>query len=80
MYRFTGSVDADISIRYGEYSDRVALWQKYLAWAGFDCGSADGKFGDKTLTATKSFQTKYSLDADGIAGSKTLAMAKTIKK
>ena len=80
VYRFTGSVDADISIRYGEYSDRVALWQKYLAWAGFDCGSADGKFGDKTLTATKSFQTKYSLDADGIIGSKTLAMAKTIKK
>ena len=80
VYRFTGSVDADISIRYGEYSDRVALWQKYLAWAGFDCGSADGKFGDKTLIATRSFQTKYSLDADGIIGSKTLAMAKTIKK
>lgn len=80
VYRFTGSVDADISIRYGEYSDRVALWQKYLAWAGFDCGSADGKFGGKTLIATKSFQTKYSLDADGIVGSKTLAMAKTIKK
>ena len=80
VYRFTGSVDADIPIRYGEYSDRVALWQTYLAWAGFDCGDVDGKFEDKTLTATKSFQTKYGLDADGIVGSETLAMAKTIKK
>lgn len=80
VYRFVGNVNADISIRYGEYSDRVALWQKYLAWAGFDCGGADGKFGDKTLNATKSFQKKYGLDADGIIGSKTLAKAKTIKK
>lgn len=80
VYRFVGNVNADISIKYGECSDRVALWQKYLAWVGFDCGSADGKFGDKTLNATKSFQKKYGLDADGIIGSKTLVMAKTIKK
>lgn len=80
VYRFVGNVDADISIKYGEYSDRVVLWQKYLAWVGFDCGGADGKFGDKTLNATKSFQKKYGLDADGIIGSKTLAMAKTIEK
>lgn len=42
---------------------------------GYNCGAADGKFGDKTLKATKNFQTKYQLEADGIVGAKSLAMA-----
>ena len=75
VYRFTGKVDANLSIIYGEYSERVLLWQKFLNWMGYDCGTADGKFGDKTLKATKNFQTKYQLEADGIVGAKSLAMA-----
>ena len=79
VYRFTGSVDADISIRYGEYSSRVSNWQEFLKWAGFDVGEVDGKFGDKTLKATKDFQTRFGLTADGIIGPKTLEKANTFK-
>lgn len=78
VYRFTGSVDADIPIRHGEYSDRVVLWQKFLNWAGYNCGTADGQFGDKTLEATKAFQSKNGLTVDGEVGSKSLAKAKTV--
>lgn len=80
VYRFTGSVDADIPIRHGEYSDRVKLWQAFLNWAGFNCGSVDGKFGDNTLAQTKKFQKKAGLTADGIIGPKTLEMATNTKK
>ena len=80
VYRFTGSVDADIPIRHGEYSDRVVLWQKFLNWAGCDCGQADGQYGDMTLEATKLFQKNNGLVVDGEIGSKTIAKAKEIKK
>ena len=80
VYRFTGSVDADISIRFGEYSDRVKLWQEFLNWVGYNCGSADGKFGDNTLTQTKEFQKASGLIVDGIIGPKTLEKAKSTEK
>ena len=80
MYRFTGMVDADIAIRYGEYSDRVVLIQKFLSLAGFDCGMTDGKFGDKTRDAVKAFQSKYGLTPDGIAGKNTLAQMEALTK
>lgn len=77
VYRFTGTVDEDISIRYGEYSGRVGLLQAFLNWAGFSCGAVDKKFGDKTLAALKSFQAKAGQTVDGIAGKNTLgAMSK----
>ena len=75
VYRFTGSVDMDISIRYGECGARVGLWQAYLNSAGFSCGPSDCKFGDNTLKATKAFQSAKGLTADGIVGKKTLAAA-----
>lgn len=80
VYRFTGKVDADIAIRYGEYSDRVVLIQKFLSLAGFDCGMTDGKFGDKTRDAVKAFQSKYGLTPDGIAGKNTLAQMEALTK
>ena len=80
VYRFTGSVDADIPIRHGEYSDRVVLWQKFLNWAGCDCGQVDGQYGDKTLEATRLFQKNNGLVVDGEIGTKTIAKAKEIKK
>lgn len=80
VYRFTGGVDADIPISHGEYSDRVLLLQKFLNWAGYDCGTADGQFGDKTLEAIKTFQLNNGLTSDGEVGSKTIAKAKAIKK
>ena len=79
VYRFIGSIDADISIRYGEYTNRVVLWQKFLNYNGYNCGEADGKFGTKTLAATKEFQLKNKLTVDGIIGKNTLAKAEEIK-
>ena len=38
---------------------------------GFDCGKADGIFGDKTLKAVKDFQQYSGLVIDGIVGPKT---------
>ena len=57
VYRYNGKVDADIVMRYGECSDRVMQWQKFLDWY-FDgeftkqCGAPDRFFGDNTLKWT----------------------------
>lgn len=64
----------------GDTGSEVTKLQKFLKWAGFDCGSADGDFGEKTLGAVKSFQYKVGLTADGEFGSKTLAKAKEYTK
>lgn len=49
----------------------VKVIQKYLNNIGFDCGSIDGIYGNKTHNAVISFQKKNKLEADGIIGSKT---------
>ena len=67
-------------LKKGDKGKEVTKWQKFLNWAGYNCGKADGKFGDKTEGATKSFQYKNGLTADGFVGAKTIAKAKEIKK
>lgn len=67
-------------ISKGDRGTEVIKWQKFLNWAGFSCGNADGVFGDKGVAATKAFQTKVGLKADGIVGSGTLSKAKAFKK
>lgn len=81
IFRFVGTVDTTTVIRYGEVSYRVALWQKFLIWYGLlPAGSDDGIFGDKTRDATKAFQNKQSIAADGIVGTDTLAHADAVRK
>lgn len=60
----------------GDIGSEVTKLQKFLNWAGFDCGTVDGDFGDKTVNAVKAFQTKVGLTVDGEFGSKSLAKAK----
>lgn len=83
VHRFNSSVDADILMRHGEVSKRVAEWQAYLDWY-FDgkVGSADGYFGDNTLKWTKEFQEREigKGQGDGICGNKTFEAAKKVKK
>lgn len=55
----------------GMSGDDVITLQGALTARGFDCGRADGTFGEKTEAALKKFQTRYSLGADGIAGNGT---------
>lgn len=82
IYRYTGSVDADVVMRHGEISKRVLLWQDYLNWwsdGAFykECGKGDGIYGDKTYEWTVKFQEKVigKGTGDGTVGPITLKAA-----
>jgi len=59
------------TIRRGSKGDDVRRWQAFLLMDGYRIGLADGNFGQKTETATKQFQSKKGLKADGIVGTNT---------
>lgn len=56
------------------YSAGVKTMQEKLNTAGHNCGTPDGKFGNGTDTAVKSFQRSKSLTVDGKAGKATLTV------
>lgn len=58
----------------------VKKLQSFLNWAGFSCGTPDGDFGMKTLSAVKAFQKSVGITQDGIFGTASLAKAKVVKK
>lgn len=66
---FGGNYD---TLRYGMSGMRVKALQAALNQLGYNCGSADGKFGAGTQRAVTAFQRANGLTADGLAGSKTL--------
>lgn len=49
----------------------VKYLQKYLNAIGYDCGSPDGIFGNKSHNAVVNFQSNNKLVADGIVGKNT---------
>lgn len=53
----------------------VKRWQSFLLVIGYTNLEADGKFGLDTETATKQFQIKAGLTADGIVGAGTIRAA-----
>jgi peptidoglycan hydrolase-like protein with peptidoglycan-binding domain len=53
----------------------VKQFQFFLIGQGFYKSKADGDYGKLTIQAVKDFQSKYGLQADGIAGRKTLNKA-----
>ena len=55
----------------GDSGDEVLTLQKALNQLGFDVGTPDGKFGQKTQDAVKAFQTDHGLEPDGIVGQGT---------
>jgi peptidoglycan hydrolase-like protein with peptidoglycan-binding domain len=60
-------------LKYASKGDAVKKLQGQLIELGYIAlGGDDGAFGDGTLTALKSFQKENGLEADGIAGKKTL--------
>ena len=71
---------ATSTLRKGSTGGDVTWHQKTMNFLGFDCGAADGIYGNKTVSATKAFQKTYGLTEDGIAGSKTLAKEKSLVK
>ena len=62
-------------LKLGSNGDAVKKYQQDIIKAGEKLPrfGADGDFGKETEDATKAFQARHGLTADGIAGSKTLA-------
>lgn len=64
-----------MTLKLGDHSTNVALWQGFLVKRGFGL-TPDAHFGPKTENATKLFQHDAELDADGVVGPKTIAAAR----
>ena len=62
------------TLHNGMKGDDVARMQQALIDQGYLSGTADGIFGVKTENAVRKFQKKHNLKADGLAGTKTLAL------
>ena len=58
-------------VRMGDSGDAVMTLQTELNAQGYNCGEADGVFGQNTLNAVKAFQTAKGLTADGVVGAQT---------
>jgi peptidoglycan hydrolase-like protein with peptidoglycan-binding domain len=65
----------DLSL--GVSGDDVKAWQTFLVTRNFDL-PVNGKFGPATERATKVFQKKWKLYADGIVGKQTMQKAKSL--
>jgi hypothetical protein len=61
-------------LKEGLKGNEVTELQKSLNIAGYNCGTADGKFGPMTKAAVIQFQTANGLKSDGIVGSLTRAL------
>jgi peptidoglycan hydrolase-like protein with peptidoglycan-binding domain len=59
------------TLKEGSKGPEVKSLQNKLEKLGFDVGTPDGVFGQKTESAVKRFQSKHHLEADGIVGPKT---------
>ena len=60
-------------LKLGAKGDEVTRLQTTLQSLGYYVGEVDGQYGQGTATAVKLFQAQLGLDADGLAGSATLA-------
>ena len=58
-------------VAFGDSNDAVKTLQTKLNALGYNCGEADGIFGQNTLNAVMAFQTAKGLIADGIVGKLT---------
>lgn len=60
-----------VLLKRGSVGPAVKALQELLNKCGYNCGNADGIFGEKTENAVKRFQADHSLSIDGIAGEAT---------
>ncbi len=63
------------ALKEGLEGPDVKKWQFFLVGQGFTEVIADGKFGTKTVEATRKFQLKNGMNPDGVAGTFTLSKA-----
>lgn len=79
--KYEGTVDdpyTEPKLKLGKYGEDVARAQMYLKAGGYLLGKADGIFGAQTKKAVIAFQKDYNLKADGIIGTETWTLLKTI--
>lgn len=62
-------------LKKGDRNEYVRSWQTYLNANGYQCGKADGIFGDKTEKAVMKWQQDHGIEA-GYVGSRTWATIK----
>jgi peptidoglycan hydrolase-like protein with peptidoglycan-binding domain len=60
-----------ITVRQGDEGTAAKAVQKRLKELGYLSGSADGKFGNASVTALIAFQRRHGLTQDGVAGTAT---------
>lgn len=64
-------------LKYGERSDEVESFQKYLKNLGYLTTTPDGVYGKDTVAAVRRFQELNGLIADGFLGPKTVSLLKS---
>ena len=62
------------TLKYGDSGSRVTELQTALVKLGYNTNGVDGRFGAGTQRAVISFQKDNGLEADGLAGTKTLEL------
>ncbi|HEY9694497.1 MAG TPA: peptidoglycan-binding protein [Oculatellaceae cyanobacterium] len=62
-------------IKKGSQGTAVIAWQRFLKENEFPIGTVDGDFGNATYAATRSYQQKNQLSADGVVGNNTYVKA-----
>jgi zinc D-Ala-D-Ala carboxypeptidase len=63
-----------VTLSSGSTGEQVKALQTRLQQLGFYSGALDGDYGKGTRAAVRLFQEQHDLDADGIAGQKTLEL------
>jgi len=67
-----------VGVGFGSEAD-VLRWQKFLCWAGYKT-ALDGEFGPDCKRQTIAFQKAHGLEKDGMAGIKTVGIAKDVTR
>ncbi|WP_026734117.1 peptidoglycan-binding domain-containing protein [Fischerella sp. PCC 9605] len=62
-------------IKLGSNGIYVSAWQSFLKEAEYPIGAVDGDFGKATDQATRSYQQRNGLQADGVVGNNTYSKA-----
>lgn len=70
----TTTLDIQVPVKKGMKNSSVKVLQNCLAKLGYKIGTADGIFGNKTLSAVISFQKSKHLVPNGIVDAKTLSV------
>ena len=81
VYRYNSKVDANMSIFYGELSDRVKHLWEFMNWY-YDnkVGTPQRYYGDKLHEYVKKFQKEQGLKVTGFVDQKTIDAMKKVKK